>query len=186
MNIPLPAQEGTVITTPRGLFIDFRNLLGRTITGDDYTALAADFRAAATQVFGDGAEITQEILTGQHDTANKRQETLVRPAQPDIAAQDAAAVRVLRLSFTQAATGKHKPAAMDLLIDLTQRTNKAAFLTVKAPLAAQMPGYKLFDRLEALFERGLLNRIAYSFESTDARMRMDEHAAANTSFSLKF
>lgn len=162
MTPALPA-EGTIITKPRGLFIDFRNLLGRMVNDDHIRALTYDF-AQVARAIAPAQIIKSETLVAEPIPGDKRSEKLVAEGLNANTAQ----LRVMRLSFTESATGDQRPLSASLEIDLRDRAAKSASVTLHAPdMDAAQTAHDLYDELERLLNKGLLNSINMAMTTRD-------------------
>ena len=186
MTTTLPATlpaEGTVITKPRGLFVDFRNVFGRSLNNTQVQSLTTSFVAAARAIAPDQA-IIGNALVAKPVPGNKRSEKLVTG---DLYNADAKKLRVMQLAFTESASGNRLPLSASLLIDLCDREAKSAALTLHAPnMNAAQAAHDLYDDLERLLNKGLLNQINMRLTTRDGSLTMSRSGSAKTTFTLRF
>lgn len=181
MTTALPA-EGTIITKPRGLFIDFRNLLGRTVNDDHIRALTYDF-ANVARAIAPAQVIKGETLVAEPVPGDKRSEKLVDGGLHSGTAQ----LRVLRLSFSESAAGNRRPLSASLELDLRDRAAKSASVILHAPdTDAAQTVHDLYDELERLLNKGLLNRINLALTTRDGSLNMSRSKSASSTFTLRF
>jgi len=186
MTTTLPATlpaEGTIITTPRGLFIDFRNLLGRSVNDSQLQSLTQSFAAVARNV-APAQTVTGNALVAEPVPGVKRAEKLVTS---DLSNADAKKLRVMQLTFTESASGNRLPLSATLLLDLQDREAKSAALTLHAPdMNAAQAAHDLYDELEGLLNKGLLNQINMRLTTRDGSLSMSRSNSAKSTFTLRF
>lgn len=183
MTTPTLPAEGTIITTPRGFFIDFRNIHGRSLSAADVQSLTDGFIKVANETGADAA-ITSDSLVALPVPGDRRSVKLVagnldyyKDGKPGI----------LRLAFTESAKGSKAPLSGTLLLDLRDREAKSAAVTVHAPNTdAAQPAYALYEQLETLQRKGLLNNINMKLTTRDNTLSMSMSSRASKSFTLRF
>jgi hypothetical protein len=184
MSTTTTPAAGEIITKPRGLFIDFRNLMGREINADHVESLTKDFIRVSGAV-GAYAAITCDKLAAEPVPGDKRSEKLVPGGLYDSKNEK---LRYLRLAFAETAKGKSEPLSASLILDLRNREAKSATLTVHAPDGDESSRivYNLYENLESLLNKGLLNSIAFKLTTRDKSLTMSQRQHASSSFTLRF
>lgn len=179
------SAAGDIITTPRSLYIDFHNLFRRKMTLADIESVRDYFQKIAT-AFDPAAQITTEILLAEPVPGDNRSVKLV-PAE-DVNAGNCAHLAVLRLTFGEAARGKLvKQPHIALAMDLTCRDRKSVTISAVTPaLNLASSCYRLYEQLENLQQKGLLNIIQARFAACDGSFQATMNSDRRNSITLRY
>ena len=178
-----PPAAGDIITKPRGIYIDFRNISGRKIKDTDINSLTNEFIKVSRAVGADAA-ITCDRFAAEAVPGDKRSEKLVPGGLYDSKNEK---LRYLRLAFTETAKDQTAPLSGSLILDLRDRTAKSAEVIIHAPNSdATTAFYDLFNALEDLQGKGLLNNINMKLTTRDRSYSMSYNKRWSNVFSLRF